>query len=253
MTILKLFFKYIFTLITLLQSMAVFGQTDPSLLQKYITEFNTGKPLDKQLICEKLMWSGISDPRLYDLIEQDLIIREKTTKAKLETNNVAWLIKALGASGLSKYIKTLNNLTSHHNKKIVKYAKKGLNLIPIYAIWNPIISDTSNINTEKSEIINHYANMIRSDILELNILAGKRIFHEQINDKYLYELLSEKVLAGHKSVSKNDKMKISAYAWMMRASIKTNIATTQEVLKSSTNKKLKKYAKKYIAAIKKKN
>jgi hypothetical protein len=157
-------------------------------------------------------------------------------------------MKALGASGQSKYLDTLQSFTSHSNSKIAKYAEEGVNFIPQYAKWNPIISDSSQANTERSETINRYANMIRSEILELNILAAKRIYAEKIQDEYLYGLLSEKIIAGHKSVHKSDKTKIAAYAWMMRASARTNVATAQKVLETATNKKLKKYAKQYIAA-----
>ncbi len=224
-----------------------FAENESNLLEKYISEFKILAPEDKKHLCQKIMWSGLSDPSLFDLIEQDLLRRSKSQRDKGEVDNVAWLLKALGSSGQTKYITTLQNLTTHNNSKIVKYAKEGLNLIQQYAKWNPIISNSSNFHPEKSEVINHYANMIRSDILELNVLAGKRIFAEKIRDNYLYKILSEKILSGHKLVPSKDKMKIAAYAWMMRASALTNIATVAEVKATGTNKKLKSYAKKYIS------
>lgn len=248
MTIRMSFFQRILFIIFLSNSFLAFGQNETSLLQKYISSFTSGTAYDQQLLCEKIMWSGLSSPSLFDLIEADLISRSKNVKAKVELNNVAWLMKALGSSGQVKYSETLQSLTLHSQSKIVKYAKEGLNLIPQHAQWNPIISDTTLANANKSEIINRYANMIRSDILELNIYAGKRIFAEQISDTYLYDLLSKKILVGHKGVHKSDKLKIAAYAWMMRASVQTNTETAQKVLETATNKKLKKYAKKYIAA-----
>ena len=248
MKFLKTLFKQILVLAFLCTSLTTFGQSNSGLLEKYIVEFKSGSRLDKQLICEKLMWSGLSDSSLFDLLEQDLVSRAMTANGKKEITNVAWLMKALGASGQSKYLDTLQSFISHSNGTIAKYAKEGINFIPQYAKWNPIISDSSQANTESSEIINRYANMIRSEILELNILAAKRIYAEKIQNEYLYGLLSEKIIAGHKSVHKNDKIKIAAYAWMMRASVKTNVATAQKVLETATNKKLKKYAKQYIAA-----
>lgn len=248
MKFLKTLFKQILVLAFLCTSLTTFGQSNSGLLEKYIVDFKSGSPLDKQLICEKLMWSGLSDSSLFDLLEQDLVSRAMTANGKEEINNVAWLLKALGASGQSKYLGTLRKFILHSNGKIAKYAKEGINFIPQYAKWNPIISDSSQANTERSEIINRYANMIRSEILELNMLAAKRIYAEQIQNEYLYGLLSEKIIAGHKSVHQSDKTKIAAYAWMMRASARTNVATAQKVLETATNKKLKKYAKQYIAA-----
>lgn len=239
--------KQILVLAFLCTSLTTFAQSNSGLLEKYIVDFKSGSPLEKQLICEKLMWSGLSDSSLFDLLEQDLVSRAKTANGE-EINNIAWLMKAIGASGQSKYLDTLESFASHPNDKIAKYAKESINFIPQYAKWNPIISDSSQANTEGSEIINRYANMIRSDILELNILAAKRIYAEKIHNEYLYGLLSEKIIVGHKSVHKNEKTKIAAYAWMMRASVITNAATAQKVLETATNKKLKKYAKKYIAA-----
>jgi hypothetical protein len=250
MTFLKKLFKQILVLAVLCTSLVTFGQSSSGLLEKYIVEFKSGNALDKQLICEKLMWSGLSDSSLFDLLEQDLVSRAKTANGKKEYNDVAWLMKALGASGQSKYVDTLQSFTSHSNGTIAKYAKEGVNFIPQYAKWNPIISASSQGNAERAEIINRYANMVRSEILELNILAGKRIYAEKIQDEYLYRLLSEKIIAGHKSVHESDKTKIAAYAWMMRASAITNVATAQKVLETATNKKLKKYAKQYIAASK---
>jgi hypothetical protein len=242
--------KQILVLAFLCTSLTTFAQSNSGLLEKYIVDFKSGGPLEKQLICKKLMWSGLSDSSLFDLLEQDLVSRAKTANGEdgEEINNIAWLMKAIGASGQLRYLHTLEIFASHPNDKIAKYAKESINFIPQYAKWNPIISDSSQANTERSEIINRYANMIRSEILELNILAAKRIYAEKIHNEYLYGLLSEKIIAGHKSVHKNEKTKIAAYAWMMRASVITNVATAQKVLETATNKKLKKYAKKYIAA-----
>ncbi len=247
MTILKSFAQLVFIVLFMSNSVFTLAQSNSSLLEQYISDFTTSSSFEKQLLCEKIMWSGLSDSSLFDLIEEDLIKRSKNAKDKKEVDNVAWLMKALGSSGQSKYNETLQTLTSHSDKKIVKYANEGLNLIPQHAQWNPIISDTSNTNLDKSEIINRYANMIRSDILELNIFAGKRIYAEKINDTYLYELLSKKILAGHKTVNKVERLKVLAYAWMMRASVQTDTNTAQQVLETATNKKLRKYAKKYIA------
>ena len=171
MTISKLFYQRILILMLITNSLLTFGQSETGLLQTYISDFTSGTTFEKQLLSEKIMWSGLSSPSLFDLIEQDLIERSKNPNNKKELDNVAWLMKALGSSGQKKYTTTLQNLTSHNNSKIAKYAKEGLKLIPQHTIWNPIISDTSNANPDKSEVINRYANMIRSDVLELNILT----------------------------------------------------------------------------------
>lgn len=76
--------------------------------------------------------SGLSDQKLFEVVNEELL---KLYQLNIYDNNhvdaMAWLCKALGASGMSKYKETLEEIAyTTPNKKLKKYAKQALNMLP---------------------------------------------------------------------------------------------------------------------------
>ena len=220
------------------------------LIEKYIRAFSPGASEQMQLdALNELQWSGVSDPHVYDLVEQNLLDKYSNARSK-ELDLVSWYAKSLGTSGLEKYRRSLQQVVdSKANKKVRKYAQEGLDNLSKYATWNPIISDQQYARSDKSHLVNGYANMLRSENWELMNIAAKRILAETLYDDYLLQVLDE-AIRGKYRANYTEKLHILTLAWMIRAIASSNDsqykATVEEVAGNAGTKKVRSYASKYL-------
>ncbi|WP_101759760.1 hypothetical protein [Oceanicoccus sp. KOV_DT_Chl] len=218
--------------------------------QKYIGIFS-GKawPIQKDALND-LQWSGLSSVAIYDVIENNLQTVYPTASSKAEIEQASWYAKVLGASGDDKYSTTLKGiLNSGANKKVKKYASKGLDNIQKYQQWNPIIRDKSSYNPKYSQKINGFANMIKSQDWELKRIAAKRIHFEHLYDEFLLDAVEAEVKALYKD-NYSDKTEIDCMAWLTKAIAGSGNTkykdTVSMVANEAGNRKVKKYASKYL-------
>ena len=221
------------------------------LVEKYIQAFSPGASEQMQLdALNELQWSGISDTRVYDLVERNLLDKYPSASSKKNVDLVSWYAKSLGTSGLDKYRPSLQRVfDAGTDKKVTKYAREGLDNLAKYAVWNPIISDEKNARPDKPHPVNAYANMLRSENWEMMNIAAKRILAESVFDDYLLQVLDE-TLRGLYRESYSGKNQILTLAWMTRAlaasgnpDYKTVI---EEVADNAGTKKVRSYASKYL-------
>ncbi len=222
------------------------------LIDEYIQAFSPGASEQMQLdALNELQWSGISDTRVYDLVEQNLLdIYLSARSRSKELDLVSWYAKSLGTSGLDKYRQTLKQvLDSKVNKKVSKYAQEGLDNLSKYAVWNPIISGKENARPDKPHFVNAYANMLRSKNWELMNMAAKRIWAEEVRDRYLLQVLDEVILRQYQA-SYSEKIHILTLAWMTRALASSSDpeykATVEAVANNAGTRKVRSYASKYL-------
>jgi hypothetical protein len=229
-------------------------------VNEYMEIFQTGSYKAQTTAANQLQWSGISDKRLFDLIESKLLTILPSAAADKQAADVAaWYAKALGISGQDKYQGTLNKMAqgtfgtgeAHPKllKKLMKYGLEGIDLIPKYKKWNPIISNSKNFRADKSLQTNRYANMLKSNEWELQLIATKRMNHEKITDPSLLDLLNAKILKDYQAVSKSsDEARIDAFQWMIRTLAALGapkyLETMQEVSTKGSGKGVAGYAKK---------
>ena len=219
-------------------------------LDEYIQIFTDGNSQQQTQAAKDLAWAGLSDPRLFDLIEQSMLEKYLTVENKYAVDDTAWLARALSCSGQEKYRATLQKVASDSpQKKIRRHAENSLVQLDNYARWNPIISDTSNRDSSKSDEINRYANMLRSNDLELQRIGAKRVHNTHSYDTYLLDILDAEIRARYLEVN-NDSLFIDTVAWMCKALSGSRVEaykpTIVEVSKNAGNSKLAKYAKKYL-------
>src|SRR4051812_28755760 len=91
----------------LLFSSAALAATPEEDLTRYIAIFS-GETRGHNDAVESLAWMGISDPRLYDIIEKRVL--EEADKVKLDRNELGRVqryLRALGFSGQAKYANTI--------------------------------------------------------------------------------------------------------------------------------------------------
>ncbi len=78
---------------------------------RYVQVFN-GETSTHQEAVESLAWKGISDPRVFDILERRLLDESaKYKNDRTEKNRVARYIRALGFSGQSRYVPTIKQVS----------------------------------------------------------------------------------------------------------------------------------------------
>ena len=123
---------------------------------------------------EKLAWMGLSDARVFDLIEQRLLQDYPVPRDdKGEKLRLAWYIRALGFSGQGKYLPTIKKFLADRDYAV--YAKNAEKDLPVYEKWNPVISNRASFDPKMSDDANRAANMLRDSDFMLKRLSAKRI------------------------------------------------------------------------------
>src|SRR3954465_2348748 len=126
----------ILILLSLLLSMPAGAASIEEDVQRNIALFR-GDAITHSPSAEALGWTGLSDPRLFDVIEQRLL-KDYPAPAdnRLEKQGLARDIRALGFSGDAKYLPTINRFLEYRDTAV--YAKHALVDMPDYKRWNPI-------------------------------------------------------------------------------------------------------------------
>jgi len=218
-------------------------------LDEYIEIFKANNFSKQRGVIEPLGWSGISDPRLFDVI-RDKFKASMNGESKAELERASWYAKALALSGDLQYKDVLSNAsTDAASKKVRKYAKIALERLDVYNEWNPVISqgvvDAPSGQLDQVRI----KNTLASNSYPLIRLGAKRIFYAHSDDVELVGIAKELLLSEYKNVGK-DKDHLDAVAWLIKAVSQSgdpvNKPALEEIIQNGTNKKVVKYAKKYI-------
>lgn len=219
------------------------------LVQKYIATFGQDTPTAQIDAAERLEWLGLSDTRIFDIAEKNLLANYKNEE-KDHANYAAWMAKALAFSGQEKYRATLTEVANNAgNKNTRRHATTALDLLGQYTKWNAIISDTTNAHAGASVEVNGYANMLRSSEMELQRLAARRIYEEHVRDPWVLDLLENKARAAYagKLEGREDA---DAASWLLKALAATGDAKYKPLLedasRNATDKKVRNYAEKYL-------
>jgi hypothetical protein len=180
-------------------------------VQSFIEVFRSGRDIPET--AEQLAWKGISDVRLYDVIEERVLAEAREARRdRGDRVRVARYIRTLGFSGQEKYIPTIESFLG--DRAYVRQAQTALRELPQYAKWNPIIADRVAPDPRLDDDTNRILNMLRSDDLLLVRVAAKRVYFKE-RDPILLEALAAHLRASYARVSQADE--VDAVAWMVKA------------------------------------
>jgi hypothetical protein len=228
---------FVFLLLPMLAPAA----TNDEDVTRYIAIFRGDKSLHASA-AETLGWTGLSDTRLFDVIEERLLADYPAPReAKAERQRLAWYIRALGFSGQQKYLPTINKFLQ--DRDYATYARHALKDSPDYQKWNPIISDRSSFDPKLGDDANRAINMIRASDFRLKEIGAKRVYYGHVREEPIFDALAREVLASYAGAdaSNNDEV-----AWMLKA-----LATSgnqkyrpvvQEVAEKTTDSKIARHA-----------
>ncbi len=234
--------------IALVGTNGVFAQD--SRIDKFLQIIESGSYNAKIEMLERLQWSGISDPLLFDVVESHALEgSQKSTLSKTELKVVAYHIRALGYSGNEKYRATLMQISKESaSSRIARYAKKALQDLDNFGPWIALINNSSVVVAGKSAEVEMYMRMLNVDNVMVQRLAARAIFHEQHDDQDLLNLTADKLKSVYLKEGLDRQAQDTA-AWFCKAigqSAKpefTDFLTT--VSKNTPYKNIRKHAVKF--------
>ena len=168
-------------------------------INELVTVFSRPFMMKQHVAAEALAYLGHSDPRIFDLVEKQLLDNYRSLKDDYAIDWASWLAKALGFSGDEKYLPTLQTVASSApDEKLRKYAGIAMSYTAKYMVFNPIIMNLEEDNSQTAIssqtprlplALVRYRNMLNSDVPELHKLAAKRIFFEGIIEDSITKLV----------------------------------------------------------------
>jgi hypothetical protein len=222
-----------------------FGLADDTQeINEYIQTIQEGSLAHKIRAAKEITRSGISDTKLFDVVEKELLADFENASGSDSIDYMSWLCKALASSGQSKYKPTIQKIaTTTKDSKLKRYAEQSLTLFEEYAARNTIMTKKTGPMAGKDPEIVKIINMLKSDRMDLKRDAAKSITRKSYTDPDLYEVVNEEILKGYMTAS--DKVSLDAMAWLCKALGTSGNAKYKETLKTvkdSGNPKLAKYA-----------
>jgi len=176
----------------------------------YTKVFAEGGSFDAQAV-KSLAWKGISDPRVFDLIEHHALAEaEQGHSDRHVRDEVGLYLRALGFSGQPKYLPTLQKFST--DKTYERYARDAMEELPEYQRWNPVIANRATFDPKYSDDVNRVLNMLHSDDFALKTLGAKRVYFQD-KDPVLLDTLAEQIRATY---TINDA-RSNTVAWMVKA------------------------------------
>lgn len=181
-------------------------------IQSYIDAFENGNISEIKSACSNLEWEGISDKKLYDLIEMKIINRYRSDF----NATLPFMIRALGYSGQHEYRTTLDKIVTEGREEYRPHAKNAIRNIFKYEKWNKLISDNTLNISNLSPNENRIVNMINSDIYILMRMGAKRVHYKKIYSEKMLNTLQQSITKHINSYS-SDKYYEDTMAWMLKA------------------------------------
>lgn len=211
--------------------------------ERYIATFNG--PVDQHSdAADTLPWMGLSDPRLFDILERR-ILEEKDSASgfgrRNDRNRVARYVRGLGFSGQPKYAPTLRQLVG--DREFDRFAKAALEDLPHYEKWNPVISDRATFDPKYSDDVNRVRNMLLTDDLLLARLAAKRVFLAS-REEELVDRLADALKKNYQR--DGDAEAVNSLGWLIKsvssAKLPRHLPLLQEVAKNAPNRSVQRHA-----------
>nr|WP_320165552.1 hypothetical protein [uncultured Methylophaga sp.] len=238
--------KLIPLLFTALSMNAAAYQSKDEQIDAVLNVVQTGSQERKETVLERLQWSGISDPRLYDVLEADLLANYQEKLYDSDKRNLmAYEVRALGYSGNPKYTSTLELLAKKAaESKVKRHAKKALSDLSTYISVQRQLSHVVIEQPEKPFEVQMYMRMIQTGDSYTQRLAARASFHENIHDPELMALFTDQLESMYMNPDL-DALGQDTAAWICKV-LKQDSgheALLAEVAEKTPHRKIQKYAK----------
>jgi hypothetical protein len=190
--------------------------------------------------------AGIVDAALYEKVATLLKAGYAQEPEPVHVDEMAWLCKALAASGDLQYWDLLDGIAKGApSPKLQHYAEQSRDMIGEYARRSRVLNDTRNWDTELSDEENQLVNMLQSKDLHLNKDAAKTIVRNLPAQEKVYSEVEARLL-GILAAGKSGVQEVDTMAWLCKALAvsgdKRFRNTLSKIRDTSDNPKLIRYA-----------
>ena len=224
--------------------------TQEEQINSYLEILAGTNPQAKIQMLERLQWSGLSDPALFDVIETRVL--DGYQNDEISTNEfkvLAYDVRALGYSGNEKYLPTLKKVQKEADeRKIRGYAKRAVKDMKRFSRLNASIADVTVEAEGKSVEIQAYMKMLKSGYFDAERMATRAVYHERQTDPDLLDLIASNLRKAYLAQGLSGDQQDTA-AWYCKALGATggNYTDLLRQVKDGTQyKKIRKYAAKYV-------
>lgn len=190
--------------------------------------------------------SGLQDEELYREIAEILRAGYSQEHEKNHADEMAWMCKALAASGDLKYRVLLDEVEQKSpSLKIQRYAKQSSEMIEKYAQRSKILNAEEKWDDQLSDEENRLINMLTSGNINLRRDAAKIIVRRVKTDAKVFAVVAS-TLKEMSEEFRSDNLYVDTMAWLCKAlaaSGETIYIEDLEFVKSNTQSiKLQKYS-----------
>jgi hypothetical protein len=220
--------------------------TDDARISQMLEIMQSGNNEQKEQMLERLQWSGLSDSRLFDTFESDLMQHYQETYLDRDLASLlAYEVRALGYSGNPKYVTTLELLANKAaNSKLKRHARKAKSDLPQFIEVQQQLAKVklAKVDEQPADIIS-YMKLLETNDSYAQRLAARAIYHEQRTQPVLLDLVAEKLKNVYMDTGL-DKVGQDMAAWLCK-DLKQSVrykAFLKEVAANTPHKKIKRYA-----------
>lgn len=168
---------------------------------------------------KRISRTNLTDKALYDKIEKKILAGyDKNTRNKNYMDEMAWMCKALAASGNKSYLPTLEKVaTTTPNKNLKRHAQNSIKLLSQRAKEQELMKDAAGINNNLSPEENKAIAMVRSGDPSLMKNGAKTSIHNSFSGSEVTDAIKEELLKALDSPSASSRNMVDAMAWMCKA------------------------------------
>lgn len=244
--------RFILTLLIVCLSLpAMAFSSNAERVDSFVKLLNSSDYKGQEQMLNRLQWSGLSDPALFDVIEKRLLEHYKVQGLDSSIRKVmAYHVRALGYSGNDKYRATIAEVRQNAvDSTVKKHAKKALTDLSRWSQWHSLMTLEPIPTAGQSIEVATYLQMLDTENVYVQRLAARAIFHERITDSQLLnkavEIIRSQYMDGGIDGQAEDTI-----AWLCKA-VGLNApsqyrAFLSEVSEQSPSRKIAKYALKYL-------
>ena len=236
-------------------------------IDSYLNILSTGNVKQKSTMLNRLQYSGLSDPRLFDVIEKSLLDQHLSRNLnKRQVKVLVYMVRSLGYSGNNKYRSTISILSNDPTlrdddptlptlrndnptlRKLRKHAARALVDLRKFSTWNTLIKTSDLVIEGKNAEITTYMKMLDIDNIFIQRLAARAMFHENIRDPDLLALAANKLKFLSMQNGLDHESQDTA-AWLCKAIGQSGQSKYKnlliEIAGKTSYKKIRKYASKF--------
>lgn len=198
--------------------------------------------------------SGLQDQKLYQKVAEILRAGYTQEYEKDHADEMAWMCKALAASGDLQYRVLLDEVGQKSpSVKLQRYAKQSSEMIEQYAQRSKVLNATDSWDDQLSAEENRLINMLTSEDVKLRRDAAKIIVRNVKTDEKVF-VSASLTLKNMSEEVRSDSLSIDTMAWLCKALAASGDSSYLENLEFVHDKtqslKLRKYAAKAIEVLK---